>query len=241
MHTRHMIHGCMHTRDMIHHMCGTHTVTCTHVTRFIICVAPTWQPFMWHDPFTCETWRIPLLIHMCDMTHLWVWYDSFMCDMTHSWVWHDSFMSATPRSCASMWNDAFTCETWLVPLHIHTCGMTHSCVWPPNCTPPCDIECEEARVMSHYVMSHYGSGTSHVSLWDLFTFYCDMPRGLIMRHDSCLWDLLWHDSCLWDLFTFYCESCLIMRPLRILLGTSHVSLWDLIWMRHVTIECEEVS
>jgi len=56
------------------------------------------------------TWRI----HMCDMTHPYVWHDLFMCvtwliymsDMTHSFVWHDSFI----------------CVTWL----IHTCDMTHS-------------------------------------------------------------------------------------------------------------------
>jgi len=37
---------------------------------------------------------------MCDMTHSYVWHDSFirvtwlihMCDMTHSYVWHDSFI-----------------------------------------------------------------------------------------------------------------------------------------------------
>ena len=66
----------------------------------------------------CVTW----LIHMCDMTHSYVWHNSFicvtwlihvawpihMCDMTHSYVWHDSFI----------------CVTWL----IHMCDMTHSYV-----------------------------------------------------------------------------------------------------------------
>ena len=44
--------------------------------------------YVWHDSFICVTW----LIHMCDMTHSCVWYDSFiceiwlihMCDMSHS-------------------------------------------------------------------------------------------------------------------------------------------------------------
>jgi len=43
---------------------------------------------------------VPWLIHMCDMTHWYVWHDTLicvtwlidMCDMTHSYVWHDSFM-----------------------------------------------------------------------------------------------------------------------------------------------------
>ena len=47
---------------------------------------------MWHDSFICVTW----LIHMCDMTHSYVWHDSFI------YVWHDSFI----------------CVTWLI--HIHT-------------------------------------------------------------------------------------------------------------------------
>jgi len=45
------------------------------------------------------------LIHMCDMTHSYVWHDSFicvtwlihMCDMTHSYVWHDSWRYVTIR------------------------------------------------------------------------------------------------------------------------------------------------
>jgi len=57
------------------------------------------------------------MIHMCDMTHSYVWHDSFtcvtwlihMCDMTHLHVWHDSFI----------------CVTWL----IHMCDMTHSYGW----------------------------------------------------------------------------------------------------------------
>jgi len=39
--------------------------------------------------------RVPWRIHMCDMTHSYVWHDAFicvtwlihMCDMTHSYVW----------------------------------------------------------------------------------------------------------------------------------------------------------
>jgi len=53
------------------------------------------------------------LMHMCDMTHSYVWHDSCICvtwlihmyDMTHAYV--------------------FMCETRLV----HTCDMTRSHVW----------------------------------------------------------------------------------------------------------------
>jgi len=47
----------------------------------------------------CATW----LIHVCGMTHSYVWHDSLrcvtwlihMCDMTHLDVWHDSFICVT--------------------------------------------------------------------------------------------------------------------------------------------------
>ena len=63
---------------------------------------------MRHDSFICVTWPI----HMCDMTHSYVWHDLFicviwlnhMCDMTHSYLWHDSFI----------------CAIWL----IYMCDMT---------------------------------------------------------------------------------------------------------------------
>ena len=90
--------------------------------------------YVWHDSFMCVTW----FIHMCDITHSYMWYDSskvpnrlevpdlgpivviivslicvtwliFMCDMTHSYVWHNSFI----------------CVTWLILM----CDMTHSYVW----------------------------------------------------------------------------------------------------------------
>jgi len=75
-----------------------------------------------YDSFICVTW----LIHMCDMTHSYVWHDSFICDMTHwlrdmtHWcVRYDSsiyviwliHMYAMTESY--MWRDPFICVTWL--------------------------------------------------------------------------------------------------------------------------------
>ena len=100
-----------------------------------------------HDSFICVTWLMSpdvfqgrhALIHMCAMTHLCVWHETFMCviwnihvcDMTYSYVWHDSFMSVTwlihmcgtTHSC--VWLDSFICEKLL----IYMCDMTHSYVW----------------------------------------------------------------------------------------------------------------
>ena len=88
----------------------------------------------------CVTW----LIHMCDMTHSYVWHDSFTCvnclihvwDISHS-IWEMRKSHCTPftsRACVTLlihvcdtthpyvWHDSFICVTWL----IHTCDMTHS-------------------------------------------------------------------------------------------------------------------
>jgi len=96
----------------------------------------------------CVTWRI----HICDMTHSYLWHDAFtcvmwlthMCDMTHSYVWHASFQKETVgrnvvqptpmnESCHTyewvtplyVWHVAFICVTWIA----HMCDMTHSYVW----------------------------------------------------------------------------------------------------------------
>jgi len=74
--------------------------------------------------------RMTWLIRTCDMTHSYVWRDSFMCvtwlvhicDMTHSHVWDYSSMCVTYLIQA---NDKRHSCVWL----IHTCDMTHACVW----------------------------------------------------------------------------------------------------------------
>jgi hypothetical protein len=84
------------------------------------CFAPSWW-LVSHDSSTRMTW----LIHMCDMTHLYVWHDSFvcvawltrMCAMTLSYVWHDSFKCVTRliRMCdmTVMWvMSHIICFTW---------------------------------------------------------------------------------------------------------------------------------
>jgi len=58
--------------------------------------------YVWHDSFICVTG----LIHMCDMTHSYVWHDSFICvtcliymrNMPWSYVWHVSFICVACRS-----------------------------------------------------------------------------------------------------------------------------------------------
>ena len=62
--------------------------------------------YVWHDAFTCVTdvfICVTWCIHMCDMTHWYVWHDAFICV---TWLIH-------------MW--AMVCVTW----RIHMCDMTH--------------------------------------------------------------------------------------------------------------------
>jgi len=99
--------------------------------------------------FDRATW----LIHMCDMTHSYVWHDSFICvtrlihicDVTHSYVWlvHacanlilDRLFERTTwlidvccMTHSYVWRDFFMCVTWF----LHMYDMTHSCVWRVIC------------------------------------------------------------------------------------------------------------
>jgi len=88
--------------------------------------------YVWHDSFICVTW----LIHMCDKTHSYVWHDSFicvtwlihMCDMTHSYVWHDSVRSSNTNLSGKM---------FLTERYVTFGGNTGLfCVnWSENATP----------------------------------------------------------------------------------------------------------
>ena len=92
----------------------------------------------------CVTW----LIHMCDMTHSYVWHDSFiyvtwpmhmseqvLLDVSKwwcvTWLIPPVYMSVRVGTLlcdmahSYVWHDSFICVTWL----IHKCDMTHSYVW----------------------------------------------------------------------------------------------------------------
>ena len=78
--------------------------------------------FMWNDAsewiihMTCVTWPI----RTCDMTHSYVWHDSFERDMNHSYDMNH--MNASFHEWF-MWNDG-----WMI--HVtRDSSMTHDCNW----------------------------------------------------------------------------------------------------------------
>jgi len=75
--------------------------------------------YMWHDSFIYVTW----LIHMCDMTHSFVRYDSFICDVTNSYMRLDSlttnsvwaiFDQIYDMNHSYVQHDSFICAPWLI-------------------------------------------------------------------------------------------------------------------------------
>ena len=90
----------------------------------------------WENTVEWDTVKWP--IHVCDMTHSYVWHGSFiwvtwlirMCDMAHSYLWHDPFICVTwliymcDMTHLYVKYDWFICVIWLIRM----CDMTHSYV-----------------------------------------------------------------------------------------------------------------
>jgi len=78
---------------------------------------------LWHEYLICVT----CLIHICDMTHSYLWIDQCMtwCTQTqlhyHSWM-HTTHLHTRRTTHLYFWHDSFILVTWLT----HICDMTHA-------------------------------------------------------------------------------------------------------------------
>ena len=150
---------CM--KNMYRYTCINMNMWRLHTCDRLVHMCDLTHWYVWHDAFIFATW----LIHMCDMTHscmtlAYVW-------QTHSYVWHDSLIWVTWRihTCDMkhllIWHDSFTCVTWL----IHTCDMTHLHVCHDSCHT-CD------KLMSH-VCHDSPAHVEHANDWPHMNT-CDM-------------------------------------------------------------------
>jgi len=135
----------------------------------------------------CVTWPI----HVCGMTHSYVWHDSFvcvtwlirMCGMTHSCVtWR-------------VYYDWFICDTYLVTdAYIHMCDMTHSYVCHDSPMPRLEYQ-RVTWLMHTYDMTHsFVRHDSFIRVTWLINAApriptCDMTHVYVWHH----W-IVWHDS-----------------------------------------------
>jgi len=153
----------------------------------------------------CVTWPI----HICDMTHSYVWHDSFICE---TWLIHRPSPCSPLRPCTTalrdmthsssyVWHDAFICTTWL----IHMCDIIHSCVWQYSLIRAtwlihtCDMAHSHVRYDLHielpaklldYFLQRNKSNINYSSVrHDSFTctiwliHLCNMTHSYV-RHDS---------------------------------------------------------
>jgi len=134
-------------------------------------------------PNTCCNIGVASLISVTWLIYMW--------DMTHLYVWHDSFVRVTwlIHIYSYMWHDSFIRVTWL----IYTCDMTYQ--YRFICVPWLALE---LIVLAFYIWSIY-----LLQYWCSVIHMCGMTHSY-KWHDPCIratWlihidSYVWHDSLL---------------------------------------------
>jgi len=167
---------------------------------------------MWLDTFTCAT---RLVFVECRVK--WLIFALFL----RSYVWHGTFLGVLV--CDMPHTYVFSCVTWHIPLCdisdmtsrdvryvtwlVHTCDMTHSCVWYDSLTRvtwpihKCDMiqSCVWHDSFMRVTWLTHTCDMTHSYVWhDSFIcvtwliHMCDMPHSMCDMPHSCGW----HDSLL---------------------------------------------
>ena len=122
----------------------------------------------------CVTWRI----HMCDMTHSYVWHVAFICvtwriyvcDMTHSYVWHDALICihmCDISHCVCVTHEECKISHWVHRHHIH---MTH---W---------VHRHHISDMTHWVHTYHSTHGSHIHNVRCHTYHIPHESHVHITH-----------------------------------------------------------
>ena len=155
--------------------------------------------FVTRDSITCVTW----LIHacnvktlICNMTHWYVWCDSFTCLMRLFHMWHDSLI------CVTQLFDMCDMTVSHVTQLIHMCDMTHPYVWRDSFT----CVSHESFICATWPIHMYETTLSFTGMTWLFHM-CDMTHLWVEKpdvvevefleawRDAILSKTLWHGIC----------------------------------------------
>jgi len=134
--------------------------------------------YVWHDSFICVTW----LIHTCNMTPSYVWHDSFSASLGQSLTrpFHARLTFSGPHAPAAagvLYDMNHSCMTWLV--HMST---TNSCVtwlihvWHDS------LKCDMTHSCVTWLIRVWND-----SFYDSFMY--NMTRSCVNRLTH-----VWHDS-----------------------------------------------